>query len=193
MRHEKTICNKVTISIKEIEGAFKTGNIDLIKLAKRLHSVRKDAQKMEAGLKGRKEVMVKAGLEVSYQKSKGNKLTGINKIANRKEETNKRIDFEVTVKEQGKLVYQNKVHGGVVSLVENIKDIDKFGVIDGQTQKFIFGHPLAYWFAFDQLRQNIEAKGVEITAAIQSGIMQNKFADPEIKRKIIKFANQAKE
>ncbi len=187
MLNENTICHKVNNSIEEIEQAIKTGKVNLVKLARRLHSIRKDAQRMENGLKNRKKVMIKANLEKMYQESKKKRLKpeGINTISNTEKHTKKKINFEVTIKEQGKLVYKNKVHAGVVCLVEKIRDIDEFGVVDGQTQKFIFGHPLSYWFAFDQLKQGIEAKNVAVMAAIKSAILKRKFVDPEVKKQII--------
>ena len=143
---------------------------------------------MEDGLKARKKIMVEADLEKLYKRNKKEKSKprGINTIGNKEKRTRKKIDFEITVKEQGKLVYQNKSHAGVVCLVESIEDIDEFGAVDGQVQNFIFGHALSYWFAFDQLKRNMEARGVEITTAIQDAIMKKKFVDPEVKEAVIK-------
>jgi hypothetical protein len=173
---------------------MKTGNLDVAHLAHRLHSIRQDAYSMEEGLKRRKKIMVETGLEKAYQNRKKVDQTppGFNTIANKQEYTNEQVNFEVIVKEQGELVYQNKVHGGVISLVERIKDIDEFGTIDGQTQRFVFGHPLAFWFAFDQLQQNIEAKRLQIMAALKRAVEERKFVDPEVKRRIIDAANQVR-
>lgn len=194
MQDQKTICYKVSEAVKELENAVATNSLNVGRLAKLLHAIRQDAQTMENGLKLRKTMMTKAGIEEKYQEAKGKANTpgGINKIYNREEYTKEKAQFEFTVKDQktGEIVYQNASHGGVLATVERIEDIDKDGHIDGQAQVFQFGHTLAYWFAYDQLRQAIEARKVQIISAIKEAVLSNKLTDPKVREQIVGFANQ---
>ena len=192
MENSQTICHKITLSIEDVEKAIKTGNLDVITLAKRLHSIREDAQKMENALKLRKEIMIKAGLEEIYKEKKElkTKPEGINKIMNEPEQQIvEKINFEVTIKRDGEVIYQSKAHAGALSIVEKIEDIDEFGTIDGRTQRFTFGPILAIWFAFDQMKQSIEARGVEIMGAIKKAMSEKKIISPEAKKKLQEMAN----
>jgi SpoU rRNA methylase family enzyme len=196
MKSEDTICYSITRSIEDMETAMKTGNLDGLALVKRLHHIRNQAQKMETGLKRRKDIMVRENLEDEYQKLKAEKSipTGINKIANEKEEKiAEKLNFEITIKRDNDIVYQNKAHAGVVCIVEEVDDIDEQGQITGNTQKFTFGQPMMIWFAFDQLKQAIEAKSMEILLSIEAAIKANKFADPKVKQTIIDATNKEKE
>lgn len=194
MQEEKTICYKISTLIKVLEHAIKTDSLNVGKMAKLLHSMRTDAQAMENGLKARKKLMVENKLEKKYkkQKKKDDIPDGINEIGNMELHAQEKLEFEFIVKriKDNKIVYQNKSHAGVISTVEKIEDINRFGEIDGRTQKFTFGQPLAYWFAFDQLRQSIEDKKVEILSALKDAISLNQFADPKIRQQIVDTANQ---
>jgi hypothetical protein len=196
MKDEQTICYKVSEAIKEVEKAIATQAFDVGKMAKLLHAIRQDAQHMENGLKLRKSLMVEAGIEEKYQAEKKKAKTpgGINEIYNKEEYTKERKTFDFIVKESetGKVVYQNTSFAGVLSTVEEIKDIDRNGEIDGQTQVFHFGHPLAFWFAFDQLRQSIEARKVEVLSALKEAVLSNKLVDLEVRKQIVNCANQVK-
>jgi hypothetical protein len=195
MKDENTICHKVTRSIEDMEKAMQTGNLDGLALVKRLHEIREQAQKMENGLRRRQKLMISKGIEEEYQqlKSKESKPTGINKIWDKREEqTPEKINFEVIIKRDGELIYQHEAHAGVISTVEKIENIDDMGQITGQTQKFVFGNPMVFWFAFDQLKTSIEARGMEILLSIQSAVKANKFADPEVKRKLMEATNKMK-
>lgn len=191
MKNEETICYKVSECIKEIEDTVNSGKFNAGKVAHLLHEIRKDAQQMENALKLRKEILVKHNLEEEYQKDKksANTLEGINTIANKEEFTSDKFLFEFTVKENGVLVYQNKCHAGVISIVEEIEDMDEFGEIDGRTQNFHFGHPIALWFAFDQLKQQMEARGVQIMTAIKQIISDKKYLNPEVRKQFISSIN----
>jgi len=192
MENSQTICHKITLSIEDVEKAIKTGNLDVITLAKRLHSIREDAQKMENALKLRKEIMIKAELEEIYKEKKELKAKpeGINKIMNEPEQQIvEKINFEVTIKRDGEVIYQSKAHAGALSIVEKIEDIDEFGTIDGRTQRFHFGPILAIWFAFDQMKQSIEARGVEIMGAIKKAMSEKKVISTEAKKKLQEMAN----
>jgi hypothetical protein len=189
--HENTICHKIHELQDALEKVIKTGELDLNIFTKNLEYIRKSAQKMENGLKLRKEVMQLHDIEEEYQAKKKAKdiPTGINTVQNAHKKTKEKIKFRITVEEQGKIVYQNESFGAVVSVVEKIKDIDNFGVIDGQAQTFFAGHPLTVFFAFDQLHQAYQSKNIEITAAIKEAILNNKFSDPRVKKQIIDFMN----
>lgn len=196
IKDKNTICYKVTRSIEDLEFAMKTGKLDALNLVKRLHAIREQAQKMENGLKRRKEIMVREGLEDEYQalKKKLSVPEGINKIFNAGEEhTKENIEFEFSIKRDGELIYENKAYAGVVCVVEKIEDIDEGGNIVGTTQKFTFGNPMMTWFAFDQLKIAIEARGLEILQSIKAAVERNQFTDPDVKRQIINAANKIKE
>jgi len=186
----KTICYKVNRAIELLELAIKTSDLDISLMGNILHDIRKDAQTMENGLKQRKQAMIEASVEEKYQKSKNKTTKGINKIKYVEKQTKKKADYEIIIKEKNKIIYQQNIFAGVFSFVEELKNIDENGNLDGTTQRLVFGHPLAYWFAFDQLRQNIEAKKIDVTIALKNAVMQNKFIKPEIREKIIQFANQ---
>jgi len=193
MKNEDTICFKVTRSVEELEIAMKTGKLDALNLVKRLHEIRNQAQKMEEGLKRRKKIMEREGLEVEYQalKKKLSVPEGTNKIYNEGEEkTTEKIEFEFTIKRSGEIIYQNNAYAGVVCVVEKVEDIDEMGNIVGTTQKFTFGNPMMTWFAFDQLKIAIEARGLEIMESIKQAIEKRKFVDPSVKKQIMEATNK---
>lgn len=191
MNQEETICHYIYLSLSQVEKMINTGEVDATSLANRLHRIRSQAQKMENGLKLRKELMVKHGIEDEYQKlkKKRNTPTGINNIA----ETDERYiddsqEYEVTVfnRTEERMLYQNTVKAGVLCFVETISDIDEQGVIDGQTQKLTFGHPLAGWFAFDQLKQYYENRYIEILALVREAVSKKQFGNTKFKKKTLK-------
>lgn len=81
----------------------------------------------------------------------------INKIFNHKE---LKIDnperFEFIIKEEDKVIYQNYSYAGVVCTVEKVDAVDENFEITGRTQRFVFGHPIVAWFAYDQLGQTMK-------------------------------------
>lgn len=193
MKNENTICFKVSRSIELLERAIKTKDLDVVEMSRFLHAIRSDAQRMENGLKWRKEIMVREKLEDEYQdrKKKENTLTGTNKIANEGEEVVKdNPEFEFTVKKNGELLYENRSHAGVVCTVEKIEGMDEFGQMVGTTQKLIFGNPAMIWFAFDQLKIAIEARGTEILADLRHMIENKKFLDPEVRKEYVEATNK---
>jgi len=193
MKDEKTICYKITRSIEALEKATKTGKLDVITLVRRLHKIREQAQDMENGLKARKKIMIREGFEEEYQLSKAkDKIPdGINTIYGKDEERlEAKALFEVTIKQDEKIVYQTSAHAGVVCLVEKIENINEEGQIDGRTQRLMFGQPLAYWFAFDQLKTSIESKAFDIMQAIKQAVKDKKFVNPDVKKKIIEATNK---
>jgi len=88
---------------------------------------------------------------------KKNIPNAINKIQWRRElkveDPKHRTRFEITIKENDKIVYHNTAYAGVVNMVQSV---DEFNVKElsftGDTQAFGFGHPCIQLFALDQLR-----------------------------------------
>lgn len=187
MKQDQTICHKVDEGEQMIQHAIKSMEFDAVGLSRLLYQIRSDAQRMESALKLRKKMMVEAGIEEKYQEAKGKvKPSGINKIANADEEKKiERETFEVTITREGEVVYQHKAYAGAVSLVEEIQDIDSQGVITGITQKLTFGHPLGYWFAFNQLDHAVRAKNIEIMTAI-GAMMKNGKMDRDARDLVMK-------
>lgn len=195
MKMEDTICYNISNSIDQIEDMIKTGEIDAGLLATRLHKIRKAATKMESGLKIRKELMVKAGIEEQYQKRKNKDWIpgGINKVANTDRITKENPNFEFIVKEKGEIIYHNFAHAGAMSIVEKVEDIDETGAMNGQCQHFTFGHILAIWYGFDQLRQVMEGRGVEIMSALKSAVFKSKVVDPAVKQQLLDAINAVRQ
>jgi len=193
MKDEQTICHKVTHSIEKLEIAIKTSNLDVLFLVHTLHEIRSQAQKMEDGLKHRKKIMEREGLEAEYQalKKKLSVPEGVNKIYKEEEERTKdKVEFEFIIKREGRLIYKQKAYAGVLCVAEKIEDIDEDGQITGTTQKFTFGNPMMTWFAFDQLRISIEARSLEIMESIKEAVKAKKFVSPEVRNKIINATNK---
>lgn len=79
----------------------------------------------------------------------------INKIENiMKVETGKpQLKYEVTIKDlkTGEILYQNDSFAGMACTVEKVTG---FGaVMEGQHQVVAWGHPMAEWYALDQMTQ----------------------------------------
>lgn len=188
-----TICYKVDKSIDIVKTSLKTQTLDAYTLVENLDNIRKDAMRMERAIKLRKEVMLKHNLEDEYQTLKGkrNAQTGINTVPVGFKQTEDIPEFEVIIKDkEGKTIYQNHTLSGVVSFVERIEDIDEQGMIDGTTQQFAFGHDIAVWYAFDQLRQGIETQMVRIALALRNSIQNKSFSDPQKKKAILDRINK---
>ena len=187
-----TLCSKVDKLIRALEQTAKTGELDVPGFANELHRIRKDAQRMESGLKRRKKIMIERNLEVEYQKQKTQDLTpqGINNLRNNDTIQFGQLKFEVTIKNGQEIIYQNLVGAGVMCAVERIDDMDEMGNLDGQTQVFVFGRPMAYWYAFDQLRQGMEAKNMEVMNDLVIALRNNKLVDPEVRKEIARAINK---
>lgn len=188
MIEEKTICHKVSRCVDEVEKAIKTSSFNAGYVGHLLHEIRQDAQRMEDGLKARKAMMVSAGIEDEYQRNKGEKPDPKNKLITGFKETKGKLTYHFTVTERGKVVYDQDVHAGVICAVEKMSTLDKDGSMTGQTQKFTFGHPLAIWLAFDQLRQAIEARKIEIATALRNHVESGTFGR-QARRKILRGIN----
>lgn len=80
----------------------------------------------------------------------------INEVKWRNELRAERPEFEITIKENGKTIYQNTAFAGCLNVVEKV---DEFNVEElsfwGATQSLAFGHPAIITFSFDQLRVKI--------------------------------------
>lgn len=186
LKHNQTICYKVDRCIEKIESTIKTGEFDAPGLAKLLHEIRRDGQKMEDGLRKRKKIMESVGVESVYQTAKGNvKPKGINKIPNEAYAVNDNPQYEITIKNGDEILYQNLVESGVMCAVEEMEGMDEQGNVNGQTQTFVFGKTVGWWFAFDQLRQSIEARGIEIMSALREMARNNKLIDVEVRDKLL--------
>lgn len=187
-----TICYKVERSIELAKESMKTQTLDIYSLINFLDLIRKDAQRMENAIKLRKEVMIKHSIEDEYQELKGkrNAQTGINDVPIGTQFTEDIPEFEVTIKDKnGEVIYQNKSLAGVFCFVEKVEDIDEQGMINGTTQQFAFGHDLAIWYAFDQLRQGVELQLTRIALGLKNAIDNKMFSDPEKKKKLLSRMN----
>ena len=194
MNQDNTICHKVDQILDLITDGMRTHIMDAPEMARLLHEIRVSATNMEQGLKQRKKIMVENKLEKDYQESKGKfsmPQSGINKIIDITEKSGEVEEMEVRIMRKGEVVYENKVKAGVFSFVENITSIDQDGSVDGTTQKLSFGHPLAIFFAFDQLRQAIEHHIMSVVAELKTLEKDGKFNNETTEKltKILKTAN----
>lgn len=191
MDPKDTICFKISESIDRLNHAL-TGELDIVAMAKLLHEIREDATKMEVGLKIRKQIMQKHGLEKEYQILKGEKnaKNGVNKLPEQYQKREEKLDFEIIIKEKNEIVYQNKVHSAVLCMIEKIKSIDEYGEVSGKSQVLTLGHDLAVWFAFDQLKQAVEAKSIQIQSAIRYGVVSGEIKDPNYRKSLMEMVNK---
>lgn len=186
-----TICHKVDECIRAVDDAvLRKKSVDLLMFTKNLHEIRHFAQSMENALKKRKKMMGEAGIEGSYQESKGHKLKKgeVNTIAGANEIKLTPTPFEVILKENGVVRYQNKIVGGIMELVESIEDMAPNGEVDGVSQSFMFGHPVTIIHAFNKMQQSLEAKKYEFMAVIKASM--ERFLDPKYKKEFLDFHNQ---
>ena len=92
----------------------------------------------------------------------------INKIKNkmRIEVGSPQKKYEVTIKEGDEIVYQNASFAGVICSVEEVKS---FGMdMEGVHQIAAWGHPMAQWYATDQINKWFKSHGpefIEVLAA----------------------------
>ena len=194
MLETETICYKIDRSLDILKEALKTKELDAPSLADYLHQIRIDAQEMENALHRRKKVMYEAGIEEDYKKEKKKAKThsGVNHIADVPSGTftEDHPKYEFTVKQDGKILYQNEAYAGVMASVERFDDIDRFGTITGTSQQFYFGHPLLISYAFQQLERGIEDKNIEIMTAFKQAMEGRKDVDPAIKEILKEMADK---
>jgi RimJ/RimL family protein N-acetyltransferase len=115
----------------------------------------------------------------------------VNKIQWRNEmrvEDKDRTRFEITIKENGKVVYHNTAYAGVVNFVQSVDDFDvKELSFTGDTQVFGFGHPCIQIFALDQLRIKLRKGGI-VEQALR---ILNKLSDnPELREFMLSVAER---
>ncbi len=95
---------------------------------------------------------------------KKNMKNAINEIQWRRElkveDPEDRTRFEITIKENDKVVYHNTAYAGVVNMVQSIDEFDAEELsFTGDTQVLGFGHPCIQLFALDQLRIKLRVVG----------------------------------
>lgn len=194
MLETETICYKIDRSLDILKEALKTKELDAPALADYLHQIRVDAQAMENALHRRKKVMYEAGIEENYkeEKKKAETHSGVNHIIDVPSGTfvKGHPKYEFTVKQDGKILYQNEAYAGAMASVERFDDIDRFGTITGQSQQFYFGHPLLIMYAFQQLERGIEDKNIEIMTAFKQTMEGKKDVDPTVKKILREMANK---
>lgn len=192
MKFENTICHKIDTCFEDLEAIMTNKkDINLQAFVLRLHAIRDDATKMDLALEARKRIMTAASLEDDYQKNKYDPVEkfknsdGIDKIGSVDKITYDNFTYEFTIKDLDKneILFQQPAHAAVVSIVTSMEGVDKDGVIHGEAYKFSIGHPMAVWFAFDQLRQTIEAK-VTNTRMLLTALFHKGFDSPEVAKKL---------
>jgi len=91
----------------------------------------------------------------------------INKIQWADEVCEDNPEFEIIIKQDGKIVYHNKAFAGVVNLVQSVKfDSDKV-TVEGDNQAFGFGHPYVQIFALDQLQKKLVPNLIKIISNLR--------------------------
>lgn len=195
----KTICHKINKSLEMIAGAVNGESLDILKLTNYLHEIRKDASRMEEGLKSRKKIMLQADpeLERKHKAEMGSHITTaeINKLVELDEKRQsldgeKHPTYTVQIVEDatGETLYKGKARAGLVSFVEKLEGFDKSGSLNGQTQHFMFGHSLGQWFAFDQMLKKAEHVKMEWLAAMKSGVLQSDVVSEKVKAIVAKVS-----
>jgi len=107
-------------------------------------------------------------------------MEAINEVKWRNELRTERTEFEVTVRENGKIIYQNTAFAGCLNVVETVDEFDTSDMsFRGITQSLHFGHPAIVVFSLDQLTQKMKPT---MQLAIQSLIKYAKA--PWLKKKM---------
>lgn len=75
--------------------------------------------------------------------------------------------FEVIIKKEGEVVYQDLSYAGVICTVEKVSEIAENFDTTGTTQKLMWGKPFLWFFAYDQLGQNVRANMKKVTDTIK--------------------------
>lgn len=193
VREEDTICYKINRCQEDLENLVKTGKMDVLKILKRLEEMRNDAQRMEISIRTNKTLRLKYGYDDEYRKMMNEETVPPeeNQLPVGNSYTPETPDYEVWVKDNtGKQVYHQKSHAFIMAVVEEIKDIDAAGIIDGRVQVFSVGHDISLFFAFDQWNQKMKSKMVEIQLAMAEAIRSKRFMNKEWKSKMLKFLNK---
>lgn len=196
MSKPNAICYKIDEIVANLQKAIQTEGkgFDAIQATETLHEIRLMAQRMEAGLALRKEILEKHHLEEAYQKKKKEYFTptklGVNKLIKEKRKADEPLDIEVTIKEKGTIVYQAPANAVLMAVVEEITDIDvTTGEIYGRTQKVFAGSEVAQLFGYDQMRQAFESMKTELMMKAIATLENKKWLDPQFKQSVIDGAN----
>jgi len=166
MNYEQSICKKTQDGLKMIEEAVVTHSFNPQKMALLLHHIQTDATKMENALKVNKKLRLKHNIDAEYRKEmqETEVTTGTNTLD--KGYTDIQVqeipEYEIRLKQDGKVIYENNVHAFIFCSVDQIEDIDSSGIINGKVMTMAVGHDLAVWYAFDQLKQKFGAKMTEL-------------------------------
>lgn len=175
MKYDKTICKLLRNCEEQIIKAATNGTpFDASDVVKKIRASIVMANKMETGLERRKELMVNNNLEDLYQtlKAARDKKDGINEIADKDQkmvvDVEQRKKYTVVIKENDRVVYESSSVAGIFCGVEQIESIDIYdGVVQGRTQRFVWGHDLMALFALDQLRTTIQPMAISITQVLK--------------------------
>jgi hypothetical protein len=192
---QDTICYKINKFIDAYEAEIRAGRIgsEANETVKMFHQMRMQAQKMEDGLRLRKEIMVANGLEDNYQKTKGNhkrpepKLDNISDIDEPRPVNEMR--FEVVISDNGKEVFRGSAFGGALCMAQHIEDVDEAGIINGESQVFTWGHAMTWLFALDQLNTRMEDKKLEVIAAMRGYLKNGMLTNPKEKKRLLSLMN----
>lgn len=186
MKHTDTICYKIDEFIERLKVEDVSGEDTALFLTK----IKEDSQHMENAIRLRKRHMVDEGIEQSYQNRKANMkdgkdIPGVNTVVGNPKMVKGYTKVEITVKEQGKIVYQKESKAGVICTVERVEEMkvnDPYTY--GQTQTFEWGPPVAIVFAFDQLSQAIEKYKLVILNALKELKMTGKNKPEDLVKKM---------
>ena len=97
----------------------------------------------------------------------------INKIQWAKEILQEKPEFEIIMKQDGKVVYHNKTFAGVLNFVQSVDEVNsKEMSITGDSQAFGFGNPYLQLFAIDQLRKKL-IPGIALIIKEIKGVKKN--------------------
>lgn len=95
-----------------------------------------------------------------------------------------KADLEITIKNQGKVIYHNACFAVVMNMVQSVTKIEteKDFEIDGDSQVVALGHPLVTWFAYDQLGQKLRKTGIYnmVLQYLQQNVKNTKLRDKVI-------------
>lgn len=192
---KETICYKLDQCQDALQGLVRTGEMDVLAVLRQLELIRKDATRMEHSIRTNKALRLKHGIDAEYRKmmNEAESPEGIEKnVPEVREQKAGEVDYHIRVVDNvtKKEVFNGNSHAFILVIVNKIKDIDLAGIIDGEAQVFAVGHDIALWFAFDQWKQRMRSKMVEIEMGFAEAIANHRFGNKEWKEKMLKFLNK---
>lgn len=193
VRDVDTICWKINRIQDMLAETLRTQELEIPDVVKLMNDIQIGAGKLERALKRRKRFMVDHGLEAEYKKNPKYQAPkkDIRNTFSEKEERKDKPSFEVIIKDNGKIRYQQPIIAGVICLVERIEDIDEQGMIDGQTQKLVFGDDLHAYYAFDQLYQAIRPFAARAVVKLKEFMKKSKTIEPDFKKRFLDRLNKS--